>query len=256
MGYLYLLMGVIISPAVIPATLTLLWSDQSWAAATFAPPLGFVCSIMSWLVTTQAVYGELTVETTGSNTPMLVGNIVALLSPLLFIPILTYMPPFKPQKYDWQSMLNIRVADDRDIVADDSEHQTDQTPPAMASNAEETAKLDKSAKTARWLCISLTLALLVLWPMPLYGTGYVFSSKFFTGWVVVGIIWLFISCIMVVFLPVYESRSTISRTAKAIVQDLIALGGKRKTVVMHGEGEVGSGASTPVEVVGEMEKKS
>lgn len=30
MGYLYLMMGVIISAAVLPACLTLLWSGQSW----------------------------------------------------------------------------------------------------------------------------------------------------------------------------------------------------------------------------------
>jgi Na+/proline symporter len=30
MGYLYLLMGVIISSAVLPATLTLMWSKQNW----------------------------------------------------------------------------------------------------------------------------------------------------------------------------------------------------------------------------------
>lgn len=264
MGYLYLLMGVIISPAVIPATLTLLWSDQSWAAATFAPPLGFACSILSWLVTTHAVSGKLSVETTGANTPMLVGNIVALLSPLIFIPILTYLPPFKPQKYDWQSMLNIRAADDRDIVegdperlAEDEEEPCTASAAAAAEQEEETAKLNKSAKTARWLCLSLTISLLVLWPMPLYGTGYVFSSRFFTGWVVVGILWLFISCIMVVFLPVYESRSTISRTGKAIYQDLMVLASRSKTEVIQGDrgASGGSGASTPPEVDLEVVEK-
>lgn len=152
MGYLYLLMGVIISPAVIPATLTLLWSDQSWAAATFAPPLGFACSILSWLVTTHAVSGEMTVETTGANTPMLVGNIVALLSPLIFIPILTYLPPFRPQRYDWQSMLSIRAADDRDVAEGDPERlpEEEEEPSAASAAAaaeqeEETAKLNKSA---------------------------------------------------------------------------------------------------------------
>ena len=51
MGYLYLLMGVIISAAVLPATLTLMWSKQNWWAATFTPPLGFACALIAWLVT-------------------------------------------------------------------------------------------------------------------------------------------------------------------------------------------------------------
>ena len=124
MGYLYLLMGVIISSGVAPAAATLIWKDQvcygldlvcfpmltylflfqSWAAATFSPILGFCCSMASWLSTTYATAGEITIESTGANTPMLVGNVVALCSPLVFIPLLTYVPPFKPQKYDWVSM--------------------------------------------------------------------------------------------------------------------------------------------------------
>lgn len=100
MGYLYLLMGVVISSAVVPATLTLVWAGQSWAAATFSPILGFCCSMAAWLGTTYATEGEFSVQSTGSNTPMLVGNIVALLSPLVFIPILTFVPPFRPQHYD------------------------------------------------------------------------------------------------------------------------------------------------------------
>ncbi|KJX92679.1 hypothetical protein TI39_contig5832g00001 [Zymoseptoria brevis] len=204
MGYLYLLMGVMLSSCVIPTTLTLLWADQSWAAATFSPILGFICSVTSWLVTTQVTYGELSVETTGLNTPMLVGNVIALLSPLIFIPILTYIPPFKPQKYDWQSMLDIRVTTDDDLVAvadSDTEKVAGEpasSTPATSHDLGEQAKLDKMAKLARWLCIGLALCFLILWPMPLFGSGYISSAKFFTGWVVVGIIWLFISCTMVI----------------------------------------------------------
>ncbi|KAL2755371.1 hypothetical protein ACRALDRAFT_1071330 [Sodiomyces alcalophilus JCM 7366] len=242
MGYLYLLMGVIISSAVIPATLTLTWAGQSWAAATFAPILGLICSLIGWLVTTRVTYGELSVATTGSNTPMLVGNVVALLSPLVFVPILTFLPPFKPQKYDWQSMLEIRKADDDEIadaahvdlevVSGGSCDPTEAEPSVSA--LDEKANLDKAAKIARYLCVGLTLAFLILWPMPLYGTGYVFSKSFFTGWVVVGILWLFVSCGMVVFLPIIESRSTIIRTTRAMCSDLLGLGRKRAVEVTHG----------------------
>src|ERR1700748_1861047 len=114
MGYLYLLMGVIISSAVLPAALTLLWSRQNWYAATFSPPLGFVCSLIAWLVTAKKEGGTLTVATTGANNPMLAGNVVALLSPCIFIPVFTLI--FKPDHYDWQSMKAIRKGDDHDIA--------------------------------------------------------------------------------------------------------------------------------------------
>lgn len=179
MGYLYVMMGVIISSAVLPASLTLLWSGQSWAAATFTPIIGFICAVTSWLVRTKIVSGELTVDTTGANDPMLVGNLVSLLTPVVVIPLLTYIPPFKPQNYDWQSMRDIRKVDDRDILSDasDPEEAATQRAAVEADDSEEQAKLAKSAKTARWLTVGMTLALLVLWPMPMYGSGYIFSEK-------------------------------------------------------------------------------
>ena len=67
MGYLYLLMGCIISSAVLPATLTLLWGNQNWQAAAFSPLLGLACSLVAWLATAQTEFGELTVASTGSK---------------------------------------------------------------------------------------------------------------------------------------------------------------------------------------------
>jgi hypothetical protein len=78
----------------------------------------------------------------------------------------------------------------------------------------------------------------------MFGTGYIFSAEFFTGWVVVGILWLFISCTMVVFLPVFESRRTIVRTAGAMWKDLTGLG-KRQPDVVEGESIPASGTNTP-----------
>jgi urea-proton symporter len=110
LGYLYLLMGVIISSAVLPAALTLLWSRQNWWAATLTPPLGLAVSLIAWLVTAKKESGVLTVDSTGANNPMLAGNVAALLSPLVFIPVLTYA--FGADNYDWRSMKEIKKADE------------------------------------------------------------------------------------------------------------------------------------------------
>jgi len=220
MGYLYLMMGVIISAAVLPATLTLLWDGQSWAAATFSPLLGFACSLTGWLVKAKTEFGELSVAATGSNMPMLVGNCVSLLSPIVFITVLTYCPPFKPQNYDWQSMKDIKQADDADDTRDEEKEQQ---------------QLLRARKIARVLSVVLTLCLLLLWPIPMYGSGYVFSKKFFTGWVVIGITWLFGSLFMVGFIPVYESRESLGRYFRGVIGDLT---GKRKADVVHGQPEV------------------
>lgn len=67
MGYLYLLMGVIISSAVFPGAMTLLWKGQNWIAAAGSPVLGLAMSLIAWLVTAKKESGVLTVSTTGAK---------------------------------------------------------------------------------------------------------------------------------------------------------------------------------------------
>ncbi|KAL7269869.1 urea active transporter [Rhizina undulata] len=220
MGYLYLLMGVIVSSAVLPASLTLLWSKQNVWAATLSPILGLACSLTAWLVTTKVQYGAITVATSGQNNPMLAGNIVALLSPFVFIPVLTLA--FGPDNYDWKSMKAIRRGDDHDIA--EAENVDLELVPGESNNPDaealEQKQLEKAAWIARTITAVMTLALLVLWPMPLYGTGYQFSKKFFTGWVSVGIIWLFFSSFCVGIYPLWEGRHSIAHTSKSIWLDI------------------------------------
>jgi Mg2+/citrate symporter len=238
-------MGVIISSAVLPAALTLLWSRQNWWAATLTPPLGLAVSLIAWLVTAKKEFGVLTVDSTGANNPMLAGNVAALLSPLVFIPVFTYA--LGPDNYDWLSMRDIQKADDHDIAA--AAHMDLEMIPgghdeSRAEEEVEQEKLKRAAKIARWLTVFLTIALLVLWPMPMYASGYVFSKRFFTGWISVGILWLFCSALCVGVYPLWEGRHTMVRTAKA----MFGKGKMKRGATIH-EGEMAeeTGISTPTE---------
>lgn len=113
---------------------------------------------------------------------MLAGNVTALLSPLIFVPVLTLI--FGRQNYDWESMKMIRRSDDSEIIrraSVDTEMQREIAARTAEQEAAEQAKLNKAAIISRSLTVFMTIALLVLWPMPLYGTGYIFSKHFFTG---------------------------------------------------------------------------
>lgn len=226
MGYLYLMMGVIISSAVLPAALTLLWSKQSWLACTLTPPLGLACSLAAWLIQAKVQYGNLSVESTGSNYPMLAGNVVALLSPLVFIPILTYVLS-KPQNYDWISMRNIRKGDDHDVAS--AQHVALESIPGESEQTEQASrigqmKLYRNGRIARYLTLFLSVSLLLLWPIPMYGSKYIFSKGFFTGWIAIGIAWLFFSAGAVVLYPIWEGRGTLGRTTRCIVDELMGKG--------------------------------
>jgi hypothetical protein len=232
MGYLYVMMGVIISSAVIPATLTLMWAGHNKWAATLTPPLGLVVALIAWLVTASKTCHSLDVVCTGSNNPMLAGNVAALLSPLIFTPLFTLI--FGVDKYDWASMAAIRKGDDHDMAAE-AEVDLELVPGEMnASEAEmaiEQAKLLRASNIAKVTTVVLTVALLVLWPMPMYGTGYIFSKKFFTGWVVVGIMWLIGSLLCVGVFPVFEGRQALIGTFKSIYLDIT---GKQHPSKFHG----------------------
>lgn len=257
MGYLYLMMGVIISSAVIPATLTIMWAGHNRWAAALTPPLGLICAVITWLVTAKKECGSLDVDCTGSNNPMLAGNVVALLSPLIFTPLFTLI--FGWDKYDWKSMADIRKGDDHDL-ADAADVDLELVPgelrPSATEEALEQTKLLRASKIAKGMTVILTLALLILWPMPMYGSGYIFSEKFFTGWVVVGIIWLIGSLLTVGVYPMFEGRHSLARTAKAIYLDIT---GKQhpsrhhRSEAMYVEGVKEDGIETPPVVGSEKE---
>lgn len=184
---------------------------------------------------------------------MLAGNVVSLLAPVVFIPILTLVA--RTPKYDWLSMAQIRKGDDSELAA--AAHVDLELVPGMSrasehERREEQHKLQRAAKIARTLTVFLTLALLILWPMPMYGSGYIFSKKFFTGWIVVGILWLFCSAFCVGLYPLYEGRHTMARTVKAIVKDVTGRG----RPVTHGRATFAETAEMEDKMDQEREKGS
>lgn len=235
-------MGVMISAAVIPATLTLFWKRQNKFAAAAAPILGLICALVAWTVTCAREFdGVLSIENLGSNSPMLAGNVVALLSPLVFVPVLTFA--FGADDYNWASMAAIEQADDdKTSGTEGGELESGNDRPAFAVVAPEQdmAKLHRASRIAKWLTCLMSISFLVLWPMPMYGSGYVFSKPFFTGWVTVGMIWIFASTAAVGVFPLWEGRYSILRVTKGM------LGMKTKS----------SGSDEPIEGVVAYESKA
>jgi hypothetical protein len=188
---------------------------------------------------------------------MLAGNVAALLSPVVFVPIFTFV--FGSQNYDYESMHAIRKVDDTDVAAaahvDLELIPGEGTGPSATESEEETRQLNRAALYSRTLTIFMTLALMILWPIPMYGSSYVFSKKFFTGWVVVGLIWLFCTLFGVVVFPLYEGRESIVRVVRMMTMDMMG----RKPKVYRGhktDGAQASGIATPTEKIGEKDKEA
>jgi hypothetical protein len=63
-------------------------------------------------------------------------------------------------------------------------------------------KLTKAFNFAIISSVALTIILIIIWPLPMYGTRYVFSRPFFTFWVAISMIWAICSTIACTIYPV------------------------------------------------------
>lgn len=147
-------------------------------------------------------------------------------------------------------MAAIRLGNDEDIATaahTDLELIPGGGGPTTEQAEKEKIKLDRAFLIAASMTVFMTLALLILWPMPMYGSGYIFSKPFFTGWISVGILWLFCSSFMVGIFPLWEGRHSMANTFKGIAKDLSGRGGAKRRTVLEGTDESGNGSDAGVE---------
>ncbi|ROW06181.1 hypothetical protein VMCG_04700 [Cytospora schulzeri] len=213
-NYLVTAIGIFVDSAIIPMACTIMWKKQSLAAVILAPTISSVAAIIAWLLTAHTYYGEVTITSTSENLPLVAGNMMSLCGPLVLTPLITYL---KPANYDWELLKDIKS--DRDALGNEVSPAEPvimgRTPGEAGSLSSEPAtsihddaldaKLRRARNKACLISVVLCLSFLILWPIPMYGTGYVFSRQFFTGWVVVVFLWAFFASIAITFTPVVES---------------------------------------------------
>ena len=100
LGWLFLVMGLLIGGAVFPTAFAITWKGQSRAGAIAGALSGLAAGLTAWLVEAKVYYGELTLETTGSNYATLAGNLAAIMTGLIVSVVVSLM---KPDNFDWSS---------------------------------------------------------------------------------------------------------------------------------------------------------
>ncbi|KAF9952502.1 hypothetical protein BGZ72_006163 [Mortierella alpina] len=234
LGYLYSLMGVLISSAVLPVTFSLLWKKQNGTAAIVAPLGGLCISITAWLVCAKLYAGEITLASTGTDQAMLAGNLGALIGGGLISVAISLI---KPDNYTFDGTRSLKqVTDDvvgtpesnnssEDIATVDEKKTSAEKATTLevaapkegwGFDAEEDAKLAKASRFARWSSAVMTVILILLWPLPMFFSNYVFSRGFYTGWVVLSIVWAICSTIAVTIYPLWESRRALGDVFKGM----------------------------------------
>jgi hypothetical protein len=208
MGWILEFLGVVLGPAVFPITLGVTSSHVSPWFMAYSPLIGTVCALASWLGCAKGMYGSINVSTTFENWPMFTGCLVGLIIPIM---IWICMRPFT-EAYDWDLLFLMIPRQPRD--GDSSfTHEEDESL-GLDWNPRELSRASFMAKTVSAI---LCLVFLVIIPFPMYGTGYIMSRKFFTGWTIVVFIWSWCAALLIWFLPVWQSRNAFGKILKGIL---------------------------------------
>ena len=113
LGWLYLMMGIIIAPAVFPIFGSLVWSKTNPIGCVIGMITGLGLGVMTWMVTAHGLYGKVTVDTTGYPHPNVAGNLVSLLVSLIITVVVSVI---WPQNYDFGGTRAFKVPEQK-IVA-------------------------------------------------------------------------------------------------------------------------------------------
>ncbi|KAJ7155761.1 solute symporter family transporter [Mycena filopes] len=207
LGWLFLVLGVLVDGAVFPAAFAVSWARQTRAGATCGALGGLLAGLTAWLVTAHRCYGEITVASTGREYPTLAGNLAATLTGLV---LTITISKWRPETFDWEAT--------RAINRDRDENEEKETP--TAEQMEDPKKLQGAFRFAYIASALLAFIFYFLIPIPMYLSSYIFSPGFFTGWVLVAFIWVFLSAGASVVLPVVEAMAFLRRLRRDIGDDL------------------------------------
>jgi SSS family transporter len=266
LGWIYVMMGCVVGPSVFPVFACIAWSRVNKTAALVGTLTGEVCAIVAWLVSAATLEGELSIDTTNANNPLLAGNLIAVLLPVL---IIVPWSLIAPDNYDWEGTRAInapwtktdsQTSSTQEDSSSQDEKVTSGTPPnekATLAVAEKTAgepsynvevegyerlhllrsagldpeKLLASRRMAYKAAIILTFILVIFIPcMTIIAETY--TTAGLGVWISIVLGWLFVTGGIVVILPLWESREALGKMLKGFAKDLS--GGKGKVTYVSG----------------------
>ncbi len=201
LGFVYLAMGIIIGAAVIPIALTILWKRTNRVAATVGTVVGFMIAVTTWVsvaASLQEFGGVVNLASLGHNYSMLFANIAGIVSGGLIAIIGSLATK---STFDWSDLKNKITLVEMGTVESEL-------------NTEDEATLKNAFKFSVRGGGIMTLILIIVWPMPLIVSNYVFDTISYGVWVGISIIWVSIASAIIIFLPIIEARKGISQVLK------------------------------------------
>ncbi|KAL4757263.1 sodium:solute symporter family protein [Aspergillus foveolatus] len=221
LGWTLYMLGVVTCPGIFPMVFTVLWRRQNKAAAILSPILGLSTGLAVWLTTAGHFGGEVTVATTGQVLPCVYGT-----------------------NYDWSDFKNEKLSlENLESDLTTVHHETSDSTAGSIEDAGVNSAAVKAQELKRWGRIAAFWAAAtflghwVLWPLPIYGSHYVFGKGFYIAWVVVAIIWLWATTFVATLYPIFDGGY------QQILQVYRGLRGRQpSTAIAISEGESADGS--------------
>lgn len=125
-----------------------------------------------WLGSAQALYGDVTVTTTGDVLPCVYGTVASAFSPLPYSLIITLV---KPQNFNWADFRKVQLSFDSSV--DSTDQSTINADVNDPGDPRYKPFMKRWANIAAFWSLATFLGHWVLWPLPIYASHYVFSQK-------------------------------------------------------------------------------
>ncbi|KAF8918307.1 solute symporter family transporter [Mucidula mucida] len=229
LGWLFYVQGVVLSPAVIPIGLTVMWRKLTRAGVIAGSVMGAALGMTAWMVGCLKIYGSITI----TNLANPYSAVCSGLTGLLFSGIITVgVSLWSPDKYDFSGTraianLDVLQHESASVNNEDAQSKDKNGDVEVGSNEvpidDDTRMLVASLKRVMWYSLALTVIVTVLVPLPMFFSHYVYGKSFYKFWISVSIIWVLLSGTFSVLLPVWESRQEIGNILRGSVRSLVAL---------------------------------
>lgn len=210
--------GIVVNVCVIPMGCTLFWRKMSGFAMVCSTTLSTAISLAVWIGYAYSESKEVTLASLSTYAALAAGNTVAVGVPVLLVPIFVWI---KHDNFDWNIWkTDIKQADDSEF--DEAHGLTnvlsgeELTELVISKEQEEDARMIRKRNIGFVIVTIFVLFFLILFPIPLYGTHFIFTKTFFRGYIVVTFLWVFFSIGIVTVYPVWESRDGIVTLFKKI----------------------------------------
>ena len=212
-------MGIIVNVCIIPMGCTLFWRKMSSCGMIIGTTLSTCISVSVWLGYAKSQSGVISLASLSTYEALAAGNTVAIGVPVIIVPIVVL---FKPSDFDWNKWkTDIRQDDNSEF---DKEHGLTNvfsgeqlTELALEKEREDDYRMIRKRNIGMVIVTVFVLFFLILFPIPLYGLKYIFTKRFFRGYIIVTFLWVFFSVFVVTVYPIWESRVSIVQLFKKVL---------------------------------------